>query len=166
MSRVKNGKAAANAGMLGEFAASRILGLSEPVVEVKSTQLERGKVSIELTQLERQPDKVYVIVIYARGKRKGKGGRGRVVRSWERTIPEAFKGSLDFIVVDTDRFIELIKIGAYSIRWVTADYRKKARFVACFEIDDLKCGTVVRTVGDEQHGLHSCYSTKQVMERL
>lgn len=166
MSRVKNGKAAVNAGMLGEFAASRILGLSEPLVEVKSAQLERGKVSVELTQLERQPDKIYVVTVYSRGERKSKGKRGREVRSWERTIPEAFKAPLEFIVVDTDRLIELVKAGAYSIRWVTADYRKKARFVACFKLTDLKCGTVVRTVGGEQHGLHFCYSTKQVMERL
>ena len=71
-SRVLNGRNALKAGQLGERAVRDVLALSEPDVEVKTMQLERHTFSVELTQLERMPEKVYVVCAYSRGNRHGK----------------------------------------------------------------------------------------------
>jgi hypothetical protein len=136
--RKLNGNNAKLAGHLGEQAVLNVLALSEPEVEVKTMQLERHWFSVELTQLERQPDKVYVIVAYSRGKTLSKGPRGKCKRRHEYSIEEAFKRGLTFALVNTDKLIELVKAGMFRVRWVSKNYRTKARFVAEFRLESIK----------------------------
>lgn len=137
--RVLNGRNALKAGQLGERAVREILCLSEPDVEVKTMQLERRKFSVELTQLERSPDKVYVVCAYSRGvrtgRRKSNGKNGP--RKYELTIEQAFARGLTFALVSTDKLLQLVKDGLFQVRWVEKNYRTKARFVALFELEQV-----------------------------
>lgn len=160
--RVKNGTNALKAGRLGEKAVHEILSLREPHVEVKTMQLERHTFSVELTQLERQPDKVYAVCAYSRGKRlRPDAGK---TRAYERTIDEAFKHGLTFLLIDTNRLLELVKAGQFKVRWVEKNYRTKARFVALFRLEDCKdsSGTLHHTDGT----LHTIYNCPELVNTL
>jgi hypothetical protein len=141
--RKLNGENALLAGRLGEKAVKEKLHLFEPDVEIKTMHLERKLFSVELTQLERQPDKLYVVCAYSRGRRLRVGNvtKGRKPkRQHEYSIQDAFLRSLTFALVSTDELLKLIKAGKYGIRWVEANYRTKARFVATFKLADITQG--------------------------
>jgi hypothetical protein len=160
--RKLNGTNARLAGQLGERACRDVLGLSEPDVEVKTMQLERHKFSVELTQLERQPDKVYVVVAYSRGPRTGtfKGPRKYLV-----SIADAFKGGLTFALVSTDQLLTLIKEKRFEIRWVEKNYRTKARFVALFRLTDvMETTTPDRLVYNNQ--IHEVHNSRELVKAL
>ena len=160
MCSTKNGKAARTAGALGEYVAQKVLGLAEPDVEIKTMQLERGRFSVELTQLERQPEKVYVIVVYSRGSYKG-----NKIRKWEKTIKQAFEDSLEFVIIEGYRLIEIVKAGDYKTRWVEHERRTGGRFVALFKLADAKAGTDMRVMN---HGglSHLAYTTADALRVL
>lgn len=156
----KNGKAARTSGALGEYAAQAVLGLSEPDVEIKTMQLERGRFSVELTQLERHPEKVYVIVAYSRGPYKG-----TKVRKWEKTIKQAFEGSLVFVIIEGYRLIEIVKAGNFKTRWVDHERRTGGRFVALFKLTDAKEGTDSRVMNHKGQS-HLAYTTAEALREL
>lgn len=136
------------AGKLAEALVAQVFGLSEPAIEVKASCRKDSRVIVKLSQLERQIELDYVIVVYDRGRRETRTGK----EVSKLSIEDAFKQPCEFIVLPGYQIARIIHDRQCRIRFVNDPHNVNGKFSADIPLGKLREGKT-NTVLQSGHSL-------------
>lgn len=124
------------AGKLAEALVLQEFGLAEPAIEIKASCRKDSRVIVKLSQLERQIELDYVIVVYDRGRRTTRKGR----EVSELTIEDAFKQPCEFIVLPGYQVARIVHERGCRVRFVNDPHNVNGKFSADIPLGKLREG--------------------------